>query len=99
MLPGSRANRVWSAALSQAKNEGDRLVCANGYGLRLEHKAPRLDGMRCALVLFSNAVWKGFSGLQVSRAPDSTVMPSQGSRTRGPTVARQEWHCILMRNS
>src|SRR5437879_9331247 len=24
---------VWSAALSQAKNDGDRLVCANVYGL------------------------------------------------------------------
>jgi len=58
----SRANRnVWSAALSQAKNEGDRLV-GWSVGLRrcirpwLEHRAPGLDGMRWALVLFRNAV-------------------------------------------
>src|SRR5207247_7812412 len=32
--PGFFANRnVWSAAVSQAKNETDRLVCANVYGL------------------------------------------------------------------
>jgi len=31
----SRATlKVWSAALLQAKNESDRLVCANVYGLR-----------------------------------------------------------------
>ena len=35
--------------------------------------------MRCALVLFSNAAFEGFSGLQVSRAPGSTVVPSHGS--------------------
>jgi hypothetical protein len=76
----SRANRnVWSAALSQAKNESDRMVCANVFGLRWSTKAPGLDGMRCALVLFSNAAWKGFSGLQVSRAPGSTVVSSHSS--------------------
>jgi NAD(P)-dependent dehydrogenase (short-subunit alcohol dehydrogenase family) len=33
--PGFFANRnVWSAALSQAKNESDRIVCANVFGLR-----------------------------------------------------------------
>jgi hypothetical protein len=33
-LLNCRANRnVWSAALSQAKNEGDRLACANVFGL------------------------------------------------------------------
>src|SRR5882762_7394339 len=43
------ANRnVWSAASSPAKNEGDRLVCANVYGLHWSTKAPGLDGMRCA---------------------------------------------------
>jgi hypothetical protein len=32
--PVLSANRnVWSAALSQAKNEGDRLACANVFGL------------------------------------------------------------------
>ena len=35
--------------------------------------------MRCALVLFSNAALEGFSGLQVSRAPGSTVVSSHGS--------------------
>src|SRR5438132_6836664 len=45
----------------------------------LEHKAPGLDGMRCALVLFSNAALEGFSCLQVSRAPGSTVVSSHGS--------------------
>ena len=44
---GSRANRnVWSPTLSQAKNEGDRLVCANVYGLSLEHRLLAL--MECA---------------------------------------------------
>src|SRR5882762_10016550 len=54
ILSGWSANRnVWSAASSQAKNEGDRLVCANVYGLHWSTKAPGLDGMRCALVLLS----------------------------------------------
>jgi hypothetical protein len=35
--------------------------------------------MRCALVLFSNAALEGFSGLQVSRAPGSTVVSSHSS--------------------
>ena len=51
---GLSANRnVWSAASSQAKNESDRMVCANVFGLRWSTKHPGLDGMRCALVLFS----------------------------------------------
>src|SRR5690349_1744865 len=34
-----RANKiVWSAALSQAKNERDRMVCANVFGLRWSTK-------------------------------------------------------------
>jgi len=37
---------VWSAALSQAKNEGDRLVCANVYGLGWRTKLLAL--MECA---------------------------------------------------
>ena len=73
------ANRnVWSAALSQVKNESDRMACANVFGLLLE-QAPGLDGMRCALVLFSYAALEGFSGLQVSRAPGSTVVSSHSS--------------------
>ena len=52
-MDAKRANRnVWSAALSQAKNEGDRMVCANVFGL-CGAQAPGLDGMRCALVLLS----------------------------------------------
>src|SRR5438552_16926892 len=35
--------------------------------------------MRCALVLFSNAALEGFSCLQVSRAPGSTVVSSHDS--------------------
>src|SRR5258707_14570792 len=61
------------------KMKVDRMVCANVFGLSLEHKAPGLDGMRCALVLFSNAALEGFSGLQVSRAPGSTVVSSYSS--------------------
>jgi hypothetical protein len=36
---------VWSAVLSQAKNDGDRLACANVYGLYLELITPGIDGM------------------------------------------------------
>ena len=54
------------------------MACANVFGLLLE-QAPGLDGMRCALVLFSYAALEGFSGLQVSRAPGSTVVSSHSS--------------------
>ena len=95
IVPGSRANQnVWSAALSQAKNESDRMVCANVFGLSLEHKAPGLDGMRCALVLFSNAALEGFSGLQVSRAPGSTVVSSHSSPAdlaENPQLRSSRW--------
>jgi hypothetical protein len=37
---------VWSAALSQAKNEGDRLVCANVFGLYWSTRL--LARMECA---------------------------------------------------
>jgi hypothetical protein len=57
---GLRAIRnVWSAALSQAKNESDRMVCANVFGL-CGAQAPGLDGMRCALVLLVMQPWKAF---------------------------------------
>src|ERR1039457_4627598 len=47
VVHGWSANRnVWSAALSQAKNEVDRMVCANVFGLLLEHKLLAL--MECA---------------------------------------------------
>jgi hypothetical protein len=65
----SSTNRnVWSAVLSQAKNESDRMVCANVFGLRWSTKLLAL--MECdarALVLFfSNPALEGFSSLQVS---------------------------------
>ena len=37
---------VWSAASSQAKNESDRMVCANVFGLRWSTKLLAL--MECA---------------------------------------------------
>ena len=39
---------VWSAALSQAKNDGDRLVCANVYGLCWSTRL--LAMMECAVL-------------------------------------------------
>src|SRR5258708_31880613 len=61
------------------KMKVDRMVCANVFGISLEHTAPGLDGMGCAIVLFSNAALEGFSGLQVSGAPGSTVVSSHSS--------------------
>ena len=49
------------------------------YSAFIGAQAPDLDGMRCALVLFSNAALEGFSCLQVSRAPGSTVVSSHSS--------------------
>jgi hypothetical protein len=47
IVPGSRANRnVWSAAMSKAKNEGDRLICANVFGLHWSTEL--LAMMECA---------------------------------------------------
>jgi hypothetical protein len=57
------------------------------YSAFVEHKAPGLDGMRCALVLFSNAALEGFSCLQVSRAPGSTVVSSHS--------CQQTWQKII----
>jgi len=45
----------------------------------VEHKLLATMGMRCALFLFSWAVLRDSSGLQVSRAPGSTFVPSQQS--------------------
>ncbi len=68
--PESRAIRnVWSAALSQAKSEGDRLVCANVYDLCWSKATPGQDGMRRALFPISNAVSKDFFRIRVWRAP------------------------------
>ena len=52
---------------------------AQMYSAFVGAQAPGLDGMRCALVLFSYAALEGFSGLQVSRAPGSTVVSSHSS--------------------
>ena len=63
IAPGSRANRnVWSAALSQAKNDGDRLVCANVYGLCWSTRL--LAMMECAALssYLARQSWKTSSG-------------------------------------
>lgn len=42
-----RNRNVWSAAVSQAKSESDRLVCANVCGLRWSNKLlARMDALR-----------------------------------------------------
>ena len=46
LRPSDGKPDVWSAALSQAKNEGDRMVCANVFGLRWSTKLLAL--MECA---------------------------------------------------
>jgi hypothetical protein len=47
IMGGLSAKRnAWFAALSHAKNESDRLVCAKWMRPCLEHKAPAL--MECA---------------------------------------------------
>jgi hypothetical protein len=55
------------------------MVCANVFGLRWSTKLLALMECAAALVLFSNAALEGFSGLQVSRAPGSTVVSSHSS--------------------
>ena len=67
---------------------------AQMYSAFVEHKAPGLDGMRCALVLFSNAALEGFSCLQVSRAPGSTVVSSHSSPAdlaENPQLRSSRW--------
>ena len=76
-----------ASAQKPPESQRSKIQCTTGLGPNffwaaqcippsLEHKAPGHDGMRCALVLFSEEVWKDFSGLQVSGAPGSTVLPS-----------------------
>ena len=62
---------VWSAALSQAKNEGYRVGLRKFIRPSLEHKAPDLDRMRCA-------------DLDL-RLPDSPARPA-GERAPAPWV-------------
>jgi hypothetical protein len=80
-IPGESwpTRNVWSAAVLQAKNEGGKIGLRECIRPLLEYRTPGLNGMRCALVLFSNAALEGFSGLQASGAPGSTVVPSHGS--------------------
>src|SRR6266446_1712530 len=51
------------------------------YSAFIGAQAPDLDGMRCALVLFSNAALEGFSRFKVSRTPGSTLFSSHSSPT------------------
>jgi hypothetical protein len=69
----SRANRnVWSAALSQAKNEGDRLVCANVFGL---HWSTRLLAMMECAALSSYLVRQPRKAFPVCRFRERRVRP------------------------
>ncbi len=77
-LKKENAENVWSAAVLQAKCEIDMLGCANVSGLCWS-RSPGLNGMRCALVLFSFAAFEGCFRIKVSRAPGSTVVPSHAS--------------------
>src|ERR1035441_10222548 len=70
---GTRANRnVWSAALSQAKNEGDRLVCANVFGL---HWSTRLLAMMECAALSSYLVRQPGKAFPVCRFRERRVRP------------------------
>jgi|ERR1017187_4201471 hypothetical protein len=70
---GSRANQnVWSAALSQAKNEGDSLVCANVFGL---HWSTRLLAMMECAALSSYLVRQSVKTFPVSRFRERRVRP------------------------
>jgi hypothetical protein len=70
---------VWSASFLQAKNEDDRLVCANVSGLFVSHGS--WHSMECAALasyLLGQSL-RTYSGRQVWRAPGSTVLPSHCS--------------------
>jgi len=58
--PDCSYRNVWSAALSQAKNESDRMVCANVFGLRWSTELLAL--MECAARSSSLVIqpWKAF---------------------------------------
>jgi hypothetical protein len=67
------ANRnVWSAALSQAKNENDRMVCANVFGLRWSTKLLAL--MECA-ARSSYLVMQPWKAFPVYRFRERRVRP------------------------
>jgi hypothetical protein len=58
-----------------------RVTCwsARMYPAFVGVRSPGLNGMRCALVLFSFAAFEGCFRIKVSRAPGSTVVPSHAS--------------------
>ena len=69
----ARANKnVWSAALSQAKNENDRVVCANVFGLRWSTKLLAL--MECA-ARSSYLVMQPWKAFPVYRFRERRVRP------------------------
>jgi hypothetical protein len=78
LIPGGlwQIRNVWSAAALQAKNGNDIVGLRECIRPLCELLALGLNGMRCTLVLFSNAGFEAYSGLQVSRVPGSTVVPS-----------------------
>lgn len=96
----SPIRHVWSAALLQAKNEGDGLVCANVSGLFVSNGSWHL--MECA-ALASYLVTQSrttFDGYQVSRAPGSTVLPSHCSPANlagnhNSVSSRRRWSAIV----
>src|SRR2546426_4365192 len=63
---------VWSAALSQAKNENDRVVCANVFGLRWSTKLLAL--MECA-ARSSYLVMQPWKAFPVYRFRERRVRP------------------------
>jgi hypothetical protein len=72
-IPGLSANRsVWSAALSQAKNESDRMVCANVFGLGWSTKLLAL--MECA-ARSSYLVMQPWKAFPVNRFRERRVRP------------------------
>ena len=72
IVPGSRTNRhVWSAALLQAKNESDRMVCANVFGLGW---SKLLALMECA-ARSSYLVMQPWKAFPVNRFRERRVRP------------------------
>jgi hypothetical protein len=78
-LHGGRQTGMYGPPLCRKRKMKLTGWSAQMYSAFVGAQAPGLDGMRCALVLFSNAALEGFSGLQVSRAPGSTVVSSHSS--------------------
>ena len=76
MLDGHPAHRnVWSAAVSQAKNESDRSVCANVYGLCWS--TTLLAMMECAAPssCLVGQSWKTSSGYRLRAHREAPSLP------------------------